>query len=134
MEEGIANLELVVNIFNINRGRNEEMATRSENLRGYEFFIYLIREYLKAGMDRDVAISRAVADCIRQNVLKDFLEKHGSEVHNMLFGEWNWDDAKRVWQREAREDGRKEGHEELFALWESGVPIAEAKKKMGLEL
>jgi len=22
----------------------------------------------------------------------------------MVFGEWNWDDAKRVWQREARED------------------------------
>jgi len=69
------------------------MATRSENLRGYEFFIYLIREYLKAGMDRDSAISRAVADCIRQNVLKDFLEKHGSEVINMLFSEWNLDDA-----------------------------------------
>jgi len=75
-------------------------------------------------MDRDSAISRAVADCIRQNVLKDFLEKHGSEVHNMLFGEWNWDDAKRVWQREAREDGQ----DELFALWESGISLEEAKK------
>jgi len=124
MEEGIESLELVVNVYNINKGRNEEMATRSENLRGYEFFIYLIREYLKAGMDRDSAISRAVADCIRQNVLKDFLEKHGSEVHNMVFGEWNWDDAKRVWQKEAREDAR----EELFTLWEKGVSLAEAKK------
>jgi len=79
-------------------------------------------------MDRDSAISRAVADCIRQNVLKDFLEKHGSEVHNMLFGEWNWDDAKRVWQREAREDGREEGREEVFSLLEQGLSLAEAKK------
>jgi hypothetical protein len=120
LEEGIASLELVVNVYNINKGRNEEMATRSEKLRGYEFFIYLIREYLKTGIDRNSAISRAVGDCIRQNVLKDFLEKHGSEVHNMVFGEWNWDDAKRVWQREARE--------ELFELLESGVSLAEAKK------
>jgi len=80
-------------------------------------------------MDRDSAISRAVADCIRQNVLKDFLEKHGSEVHNMLFGEWNWDDAKRVWQREAREDGI----EEVFSLLEQGVSLAEAKEKFGLK-
>jgi len=42
----------------------------------------------------------------------------------MVFGEWNWDDAKRVWQREAREDGQ----EELFELWESGVSLEEAKK------
>ena len=57
------------------------------------FTILSVREYLKAGMDRDTAISRAVGDCIRQNVLKDFLEKHGSEVINMLFSEWNLDDA-----------------------------------------
>jgi len=123
LEEGIESLELVVNVYNINKGRNEEMATRSENLRGYEFFIYLIREYLKAGMDRDSAISRAVVDCIRQNVLKDFLEKHGSEVHNMVFGEWNWDDAKRVWQRDAREDR----DDEILDLIEKGYTAADIK-------
>ncbi|MDR2583260.1 MAG: Rpn family recombination-promoting nuclease/putative transposase [Fibromonadaceae bacterium] len=132
LEQGIESLELIVTVYNINKGRNEEMATRSENLRGYEFFIYLIREYLKAGMDRDSAISRAVGDCIRQNVLKDFLEKHGSEVHNMVFGEWNWDDAKRVWQREAREDGIEEGMQNVFSLLEQGISIAEAKAKLGL--
>ena len=130
LEEGIANLELVVNVYNINKGRNEEMATRSENLRGYEFFIYLIREYLKAGMDRDSAISRAVGDCIRQNVLKDFLEKHGSEVHNMLFGEWNWDDAKRVWQKEAKEDGRNERDNEILDLIKKGYTAADIEKHL----
>jgi len=126
LEEGIESLELVVNVFNINKGRNEEMATRSENLRGYEFFVYLIREYLKAGMDRDIAISRAVVDCIRQNVLKDFLEKHGSEVHNMVFGEWNWDDAKRVWQREAKEDER----EEILDLIKKGYTAADIENHL----
>jgi hypothetical protein len=127
-------------IYNINKGRNEELAKRSEKLKGYEFFIYLVKEYLKAGMDRSSAIRRAVLDCIRQGVLKEFFEEHGSEVHNMLLSEWNLDDAKRVWQREAREDGivegigigrsegRNEGHSELFALWEKGVSLAEAKE------
>jgi hypothetical protein len=121
--------------YNINKGRNEELAKRSEKLKGYEFFVSLVKEYLKVGMDRGSAIRRAVLDCIRQDVLKEFFEEHGSEVHNMLLSEWNIDDAKRVWQREAREDGivegigigRNEGHSELFALLESGVSLAEAK-------
>ncbi len=53
----------------------------------------------------------------------------------MIFTEWNWDDAKQVWQEEAREEGidigRSKGREELFALLESGVSLAEAKRKFG---
>jgi predicted transposase/invertase (TIGR01784 family) len=30
----------------------------------------------------------------------------------MLFTKWNWDDAKEVWQDEAREDGIEEGKKE----------------------
>jgi len=85
-------------------------------------------------MDRDSAISRAVGDCIRQNVLKDFLEKHGSEVHNMVFGEWNWDDAKRVWQKEAKEDGigigREERDNEILALIEKGYTLADIENHL----
>ena len=29
----------------------------------------------------------------------------------MVLTEWNWDDAKEVWQEEAREDGREEGRQ-----------------------
>ena len=83
-------------------------------------------------MELAEAVEAAIKSCVERNILVYFLEKHASEVLNMLFTEWNLDDALEVAREEAREDGRKEGHEELFALWESGVPIAEAKKKMGL--
>ncbi|MDR2584127.1 MAG: hypothetical protein LBC75_11655 [Fibromonadaceae bacterium] len=114
-------------VYNINKGRNEEFAKRSEKLKGYENFIYLVKEYVKS-MDRDGAIKRAIGDCIRQDVLRDFLKEHGSEVRNMLLSGWNWDDAKRVWQREAREDTL----EEVFSLLEQGLSLTEAKKKLGL--
>jgi predicted transposase/invertase (TIGR01784 family) len=68
----------------------------------------LVREYAKS-MDRSAAIIRAIDDCIRGNVLKDFLERNASEVRNMLFAKWDWDVAKRVWQEEAEERGREEG-------------------------
>jgi spore cortex formation protein SpoVR/YcgB (stage V sporulation) len=32
----------------------------------------------------------------------------------------------------ARKDSRKETLAEVFSLWESGVPLAEAKKRFGL--
>jgi hypothetical protein len=63
-------------------------------------------------------------------VLKDFLEHNASEVRNMLFG-WDWDEAKDVWQEEAREDGVARGiaigRDEGVAIGEArGVAIGEA--------
>ena len=42
----------------------------------------------------------------------------------MLFTEWNWDTAKRVWQEEARETGIEEG----IAIGEArGVAVGKAE-------
>ena len=55
----------------------------------------------------------------RQGIMTDYIQKHGSEVRNMLFTEFNLDDAKEVWEEEAREEGRirgkAEGKEEKLA-------------------
>jgi predicted transposase/invertase (TIGR01784 family) len=116
------NLECVVKVFNINKGHNEELAKRSEVLKGYEIFVSLVREYAKS-MDRSSAMVKAIDDCIRQNVLKKFLERNASEVRNMLFG-WNWDMAKEVWQEEAREDGVAIGEARGIAIGrDEGVAI-----------
>ncbi|MCL2101070.1 MAG: Rpn family recombination-promoting nuclease/putative transposase, partial [Fibromonadales bacterium] len=100
-------LDLTVKVLNINKGCNEELANRSETLKGYEIFVYLIREYMKT-MDRDSAIECAVSDCIGRNVLKKFLEANSSEVRNMIFGEWDLNIAKKVWKEEGREELREE--------------------------
>jgi len=49
--------------------------------------------------------------------LKEFLERNASEVRNMLFG-WDWDEAKEVWQEEAREDGVAIGEARGVAIGE----------------
>jgi hypothetical protein len=115
----VPNLECVVKVLNINKGHNEELANRSSLLKGYENFIYLVREYAKT-MDRSSAIIQAIDDCIRGNMLKSFLERNASEVRNMLFGKWDWDVAKEVWQEEAEERGMERG-------MEKGVAIGEAR-------
>jgi hypothetical protein len=82
------------------------------------------------------AVKLAVRSCISKNFLVSFLKEHASEVENMLLTEWNMADALDVRYEEGHEDGREEcigiglnrGREELFALLESGVSLAEAKK------
>jgi hypothetical protein len=115
--ERIANLELFVNVYNINEGRNEELAKRSEKLKGYEFFVSLVREHLKS-MGRDSAIRLAVSECIRGGVLKDFFAEHGSEVENMLLSEWNLDDALAVRYEEGVAVGEARGEARGVAIGE----------------
>jgi flagellar biosynthesis/type III secretory pathway protein FliH len=58
------------------------------------------------------ALGKAVNWCIDHDILKDFLEENSTEVNNMLFTEWNWDDALEVAREEGIEQGRGEGLEE----------------------
>jgi len=59
----------------------------------------------------------------------------------MLFGKWDWNVAKEVWQEEAEERGVEKGvaigeargMEEILALWESGISLSEAKKALNLK-
>ena len=134
-EGEVPNLELTVKVYNINKGHNEELVNRCAVLREYSTFVYLVKEYVKS-MGLGKAIQLAMADCIRQNVLKDFLERHSQEVYNMLYGDWNIDEAREVWEEEAMAMGEAKGiaigMEKVFALLEQGVPLAEAKSKLGL--
>jgi predicted transposase/invertase (TIGR01784 family) len=47
----------------------------------------------------------------------------------MLITEWNWDDAKDVWQEEARDEGRVKGISEGYA--KKALEIARKMKNMG---
>jgi len=119
-------MELVVRIYNINKGSNADMAIKSPVLNGYEEFIAEIKENLKI-MELREAIKLAVKTCIGKNILVSFLEKHSSEVEGMLLREWNQDEAIEVWKEEAREDGREERDSEILGLIEKGYTSADIK-------
>jgi hypothetical protein len=104
-------LELIVPIYNINRGFNAELLDRSETLFGYSFVVDLVRKYEGAGYKLNEALPMAVEDSIGQGILVDFLRNHSSEVINMLTAEFNMEDAIQVWLEEGREEGREEGME-----------------------
>lgn len=102
-------LELYVKVININLLANHEILNKCKPLYEYSWFIQRIKEYLASGKDRDTAIIRAVEDCECEGIMADFVREYGSEAINMLFTQFNMDDALEVSYEEGFEDGRTEG-------------------------
>jgi predicted transposase YdaD len=115
---GKISMELQVTIYNINHGRNNQIMNRSRSLADYAAFIAKIREYQTMGQSLEDAIKDAVIFCVEHEIMKDFLEKHRSEVLNMLNVEFKMEDALAVRYEEGLEKGLEEG---LEKGWEKGA-------------
>ena len=75
----------------------------------YSWMVQRVRDYQYAGEVREDAITKALQDCIDEDIMADFIREHGSEVYNMLFTQFNMEDAEKVWKEEAYKAGRSEG-------------------------
>ena len=114
---GINNLELKVKVYNINRGHNRNIMRHSGTLNEYSVFVARARDNKDNGLELAEALKKAVKDCIKDNILREFLEIHGSDIINMLSMEFNLEDAQRVWHNdgiiEGMEKGMEKGKEEV---------------------
>lgn len=102
--EEYPSLELIVTQLNINPGYNDQLLTNCPALLGYMQFVEKIRENQKT-MPLTKAVTKAVNDCIKENILADFLMKNKAEVVSMSLFEY--DEKKH--ERTMLEIGREEG-------------------------
>jgi len=125
------NIELTAPVFNINAGKNKDIAKKSKALYDYSAFIAEVREHEKTSILAE-AVRAAIKACIKKGILEDFLLENSSEVFNMLTTEWNWDTALRVSKEEGLETGKKIGREEdqkeILALIEQGYSTEQIKE------
>jgi len=103
------NLELTVRVININYGKSPDVLEKSRTLKEYSYFVYLVNQNKENGMDLEEAIENAIKRCLEEDKLSQFLKSHGSEVINMLFTEFNMEDALKAREEEGREEGLEEG-------------------------
>ena len=79
----------------------------------------------------------AIQECISQGILKEYLQRKGSEVCNMLIADYNYELDMEVQREEAREEGFEEGR---MAGMEKGMAegrvegIREGRKEMILKV
>lgn len=100
----IAGMELKVTTWNINYDENVDILKRSKSLRDYSYFVKKVREFKSSGLTLDQAIKEGIDTCVKQGVMKSYLQSNGSEVINMLNTEWNMDEALRVRGEEERKE------------------------------
>lgn len=92
--------------------RNFTLA-KCPTLRDYMYFVDLVRGYYEKNGFKDlrVAIECAIDQCIAENVLKQFLIEHRSEVVKMMQLDYTFERQLELEREECYTKGREEGRE-----------------------
>ena len=98
-------------MLNINYGRNAELMKQSHTLREYAQYVALVRRYKTELGSLDEAVNRAVDECIRNDVLADFLKRNHAEVVMMSIFEYNQEEEERKLRAAERQAGYASGVE-----------------------
>ncbi len=108
-------LELIVTQININPGYNDGFLTKCPTLRQYMQYVDRIRRYQK-DMTLEQAVSIAVDECIKEDILAEFLRKNKGEVISMSLYEYDEELHRKSMIEYGREEGLKEGLEKGCTL------------------
>ena len=101
-------LELTAVLLNINRNHNRELMEACRDLKDYAEYVDRVRKYARE-LPLSEAVERAVKECIREGILKEFLEKNRAEVKKMSIYEYDQEKHIRMERQDAWEDGMQEG-------------------------
>ena len=64
-----------------NAGNHRELLENCQALKEYMLYVERVRRYAgQPGLTLDTAVERAVDECIRENILADFLRKNRAEA------------------------------------------------------
>ncbi len=111
VKESEHKLELEALMLNINSGCNQELMEASHTLWEYAEYTGRVRKYARTE-PIEKAVEHAVAECIRDGILKDFLEKNRAEAMKVSIYEYDEERHIRQEREDAWEDGRKAGLDE----------------------
>lgn len=128
----VNNLDLTVTVYNVNHGHNAEIMKRSRTLNEYAAFVNKVEVYKhNKGFEQTEALNKAVEDCIRADILSEFLKKYGGEIVSILNMEWNFDDEKRVW---GNEKAAERAEEIAIKMIKRGTPFEFIVEDTGLSI
>ena len=98
-------LDLKVLMLNVNQGHNPELMEVCHTLWEYAEYTGRVRKYAKEQPIAE-AVERAITECIREGILKEFLEKNRREAKNVSIYEYDQEKHSRQEREEAWEAGQ----------------------------
>ena len=101
-------LELKVDVLNINIGHNKDLLNACKTLRDYSEYVSRVRQYAKS-MDIKLAVDRAIDECIREDILREFLSQNKAEAIKMSIYEYDQEKHMKMEREEHYTKGLKDG-------------------------
>ena len=127
---GNPKLELEVLTLNINEGHNPELMEQCQTLREYAQYVACVRRYAKE-FELNKAVKLAVDECIRNNILSEFLRANKSEVISMSIFEYDKEEEERKLRKAEYEAGVAAGMKDgMKAGIKAGVADGISKGKI----
>ena len=128
-KDNSGDFEWTATVYNLNRGKNDDLLERCKPLSDYMELVNRIRDNQRKGMNVRNAIDDAVDSCIADGIMKDFLVKHKAEVLSVCITEFDEKVYTDSIREEGREEGRAEGREEgIKALIIDNLEEGKSKK------
>ena len=115
-------------MLNINEGKNRQLMESCRTLADYARYTQRVRGYAKV-METPAAVERAVAECIAEGILSDFLSKNRAEASKVSIYEYDEEKHMRQVREEGQMDGRNEGRIEGRSEGETLKLISMIQKK-----
>ncbi len=121
-------------MLNINIGHNKALFDKCRMLWEYSVFVDTTRKYIKKAKDTLSGVHKAVDECIKNDILKDFLKEKQSEVIAMCLFSFD----KKKYEDTIRNEGERKGErkgkiETLVGLVKDKIlSLQEAAARMGM--
>ena len=101
-------LELIVDTYNINYAKDNELLNRCYELRCYSIFVHQVRQELSSGVTLSAAVKSAIRYCETHNLMVDYFKANEQEVFDMVSFKWDNQRALEIAHEEAKQETRCE--------------------------
>jgi len=122
-------LELVVQLYNINAGMNEDFILQAKELNHYCIFVNKVKNFLVEGVDFAHAIAATFDYCMAHDIMKEYLLTRKKELASMLALEYDADLARQAWIEFGEERGIEQGIERGI---EQGIEQGRSQEKISI--
>ena len=109
-------IELTVTVINISASaeKTDDILEKCGIIKEYSKFVDIVRDFISKKTEQPY--KEAIRYCIKNGILKGYLEREGTEVESMLIAEYDYDTDIAVQREESYEEGIADLSEAIKAL------------------
>ena len=125
-------LEIIVKVFNIIKYKEITGFLDCKPIQEYNRFVQIMREHYNP--KNPESFTPAIQIALKQNVMPNYLNRKTTEVSNMLWGEYNYDEDIAAQRQEAFDDGIAQGLQQGLSQGELQAKIETARNFLAMGL